>query len=84
MLQYGLHAVLTLHITHPNSCAAQHKVCYKESIMVWVEDVVLSSEECLLITSVIITIVKIQELDKNVHIKILKLYFYVNLWTTCE
>lgn len=57
MLQYGLHAVLTLHTTHLNSCAAQHKACYKESIMVWVEVVVLSSEESLLTTSVIITIV---------------------------
>jgi len=56
MPQCGLHAVLTLHTTHPNSCAVQHKVCYKESIMVWVEAVVLLLEEYLLTTSVIITV----------------------------
>lgn len=56
MLQCGLHAVLTLHTTHPNSCVVQHKVCYKESIMVWVEAVVLLLEECLLTTLVIITV----------------------------
>jgi len=52
----GLHAVLTLHITHPNSCAVQHKVCYKESTMVWAEVVVLLLEEYLLTTLVIITV----------------------------
>jgi len=55
MLQCGLHAVLTLHTTHPNSCAALRKVCYKAFIMVWVEDAVLSSEEFLLTILVIIT-----------------------------
>jgi hypothetical protein len=58
MLQCGLHAVPILHTTHHNNCGAQRKVCYKESIMVWVEDVVLSSEESLLTTLVITTTVE--------------------------
>lgn len=72
MLQCGLHAVPILHTTHPNSCAARRKACYKESIMVWVEDVGLSLEESLLTTSVITRV-------ENISNTILDVYFYIQL-----